>query len=387
MDEEDKYLENMFSQKVEVPESFERAIREALYSEKFYKRLKKRRRIRLITTICTALIITSGVGYGGYMIYEKVWKNPEKYTYQELQSTISQTEVTNEEKESLMSEEEAKEKVMRIVQKLGYEGEEISSIELNENKIEEISEIYYKIETKNDKGQNLNIKLNAKNGELESLQDDSILDSGVNGSSINEEEAKKALQDLFSKIEIDENEYDITYSGKENVVYKGNEKEVWNVKGNKKYNDIVNPYEELSISFVMDSGNIKVSSISNNKNGIYENNQQVVTKEEAIEIATNKEKEFTDKEIVNIEASLDIKKMNKYIFELENSVEESYNFDIENDGYEINENIVRNVWKVKVFHNLNDDLIITKTYLRDQSKEYYIDCTTGEIIGGEEIFE
>ena len=387
MDEEDKYLENMFSQKVEVPESFERAIREALYSEKFYKRLKKRRRIRLITTICTALIITSGVGYGGYMIYEKVWKNPEKYTYQELQSTISQTEVTNEEKESLMSEEEAKEKVMRIVQKLGYDGEEISSIELNENKIEEISEIYYKIETKNDKGQNLNIKLNAKNGELESLQDDSILDSGVNGSSINEEEAKKALQDLFSKIEIDENEYDITYSGKENVVYKGNEKEVWNVKGNKKYNDIVNPYEELSISFVMDSGNIKVSSISNNKNGIYENNQQVVTKEEAIEIATNKEKEFTDKEIVNIEASLDIKKMNKYIFELENSVEESYNFDIENDGYEINENIVRNVWKVKVFHNLNDDLIITKTYLRDQSKEYYIDCTTGEIIGGEEIFE
>lgn len=387
MDEEDKYLENMFSQKVEVPESFERAIREALYSEKFYKRLKKRKRIRLITTICTALIITSGVGYGGYMIYEKVWKNPEKYTYQELQSAISQTEVTNEEKESLISEEETKEKVMRIVQKLGYEGEEISSIELNENKIEEMSEIYYKIETKNDKGQNLNIKLNAKNGELESLQDDSILDSGVNGSSINEEEAKKALQDLFSKIEIDENEYDITYSGKENVVYKGNEKEVWNVKGNKKYNDIVNPYEELSISFVMDSGNIKVSSISNNKNGIYENNQQVVTKEEAIEIATNKEKEFTDKEIVNIEASLDIKKMNKYIFELENSVEESYNFDIENDGYEINENIVRNVWKVKVFHNLNDDLIITKTYLRDQSKEYYIDCTTGEIIGGEEIFQ
>ena len=386
MDEEDKYLENMFSQKVEVPESFERAIREALYSEKFYKRLKKRRRIRLITTICTALIITSGVGYGGYMIYEKVWKNPEKYTYQELQSTISQTEVTNEEKESLMSEEEAKEKVMRIVQKLGYEGEEISSIELNENKIEEISEIYYKIETKNDKGQNLNIKLNAKNGELESLQDDSILDSGVNGSSINEEEAKKALQDLFSKIEIDENEYDITYSGKENVVYKGNEKEVWNVKGNKKYNDIVNPYEELSISFVMDSGNIKVSSISNNKNGIYENNQQVVTKEEAIEIATNKEKEFTDKEIVNIEASLDIKKMNKYIFELENSMEESYDIDIKEDGYKINENIIRNIWKVRIFHNEHNNESV-ESYIKGKNKEYYIDCTTAEIIGGEEITE
>ena len=386
MDEEDKYLENMFSQKVEVPESFERAIREALYSEKFYKRLKKRRRIRLITTICTALIITSGVGYGGYMIYEKVWKNPEKYTYQELQSTISQTEVTNEEKESLMSEEEAKEKVMRIVQKLGYEGEEISSIELNENKIEEISEIYYKIETKNDKGQNLNIKLNAKNGELESLQDDSILDSGVNGSSINEEEAKKALQDLFSKIEIDENEYDITYSGKENVVYKGNEKEVWNVKGNKKYNDIVNPYEELSISFVMDRGNIKVSSISNNKNGIYENNQQVVTKEDAIEIATNKEKEFTDKEIVNIEASLDIKKMNKYIFELENSMEESYDIDIKEDGYKINENIIRNIWKVRIFHN-EDNNESVESYIKGKNKEYYIDCTTAEIIGGEEITE
>ena len=42
MDEIDRYLEKKFKEEVEVPESFEKAIRQALYSERFEKVCRKR---------------------------------------------------------------------------------------------------------------------------------------------------------------------------------------------------------------------------------------------------------------------------------------------------------------------------------------------------------
>ena len=82
-DEIDKRIEEAITQKVEVPESFEKAMREALFSEKFYKRLRKRKIIRTLTTACASVILTSGVAIGGFIAYEKIWKEPKLYTYEE----------------------------------------------------------------------------------------------------------------------------------------------------------------------------------------------------------------------------------------------------------------------------------------------------------------
>ena len=60
--------------------------------------------------------------------------------------------------------------------------------------------------------------------------------------------------------------------------------------------------------------------------------------------------------------------------------------DIKEDGYKINENIIRNIWKVRIFHN-EDNNESVESYIKGKNKEYYIDCTTAEIIGGEEITE
>lgn len=81
MDEIDNYLEKLVCQNVEVPESFEKAMREALFSEKFYKRLKKRKIIKFVVAICITLIIVSAIGYCGYIMYENNYKESNNFTY------------------------------------------------------------------------------------------------------------------------------------------------------------------------------------------------------------------------------------------------------------------------------------------------------------------
>ena len=81
MDEIDNYLERLVCQNIEVPESFERAMREALFSERFYKRLKKRRIVKFALTICITLIIASVIGYFGYIIYENNYTETNNFTY------------------------------------------------------------------------------------------------------------------------------------------------------------------------------------------------------------------------------------------------------------------------------------------------------------------
>ena len=149
MDEIDKYIKKIVTKKIEEPPSFEKAIREALYSEKFYKRMRKRKIIKTISTACATIVLTSGVAVGGFIAYEKVWKEPKQYTYEELKNTIAQSEVPEEEKANLISEDDAKNKALEIVNNLGYENQEITKIELNQNKEEYIEKTYYKIETQN----------------------------------------------------------------------------------------------------------------------------------------------------------------------------------------------------------------------------------------------
>ena len=127
-DDIDKYIENIVNKKISEPEGFEKAIREALYSDKFNKKLRKRQIIRTISTACATVILTSGVAIGGYIVYEKVWKEPKQYTYDELKSTIADTEVSDEEKKDLISEEQAKQTALEIAKNLGYENEVVESI-------------------------------------------------------------------------------------------------------------------------------------------------------------------------------------------------------------------------------------------------------------------
>ena len=383
-DEIDKYIEKAVTQKIEVPESFEKAMREALYSERFYKRLRKRKMIRAISTACATVILTSGVAVGGFIAYEKIWKEPKQYTYEEFKNTIANSDVPDEDKESLISEEEAKKNALEIVNNLGYVGEEIESIELDKNNEEIIGKIYYVIKTNNQNGQQLNIRINAETGKLEALQDVNIFDTANNIQNISEDEAKRISLDICRNINYEENDVVMT-SCVEDIFNFDKEIKLWNTTFEKKYNDVVNPYEKLVIRFWIENNEMKIGSIFTQDSGRYDNNPRVISEDEAIEIAKNKEKEFTSNEIISIESELGIRKANKVIYELENNLRTSNIIESDENVYQ-QDIIIRNVWIIKINHE--EELNTTvEDYLLGSDKQYYIDVTTGEIIGGKQGLE
>ena len=388
MDEIDKYIKKIVTKKIEEPPSFEKAIREALYSEKFYKRMRKRKIIKTISTACATVVLTSGVAVGGFIAYEKLWKEPKQYTYEELKNTIAQSEVPEEEKANLISEDDAKNKALEIVNNLGYENQEINKIELNQNKEEYIEKTYYKIETQNNENQNLNIRINAETGELESLEDNNLLANKSNTDEISKDKAIEIANSIYEDIGVDTNEYELSYCDEIEYSYRGNEKEVWQVKSNKKYDGIVNPYEELNINFISNLEKIEIASIYYYQNGEYENNPEVITKEEAIEIAIAKESKYTTNEISEVQATKGIEKINNFFYDLDENIL-NINEEKDNDKEKININILnpRNVWLVEVKHKNEENNLEIINRLKAKDKTYFIDRTTGEIIGGQYLEE
>ena len=113
----------------------------------------------------------------------------------------------------------------------------------------------------------------------------------------------------------------------------------------------------------------------------FENNEYVISEEEAINIAKAKEEEFSGEPIINITAKKSIEKMNQFVYCLENNIEEQTSVRTENR--------IRNVWVVKIEHekepkNKDNTLSNIESVKRYMSKKYYIDATTGEIIGGDQ---
>ncbi len=382
MDEIDKYIKKIVTKKIEEPPSFEKAIREALYSEKFYKRMRKRKIIKTISTACATIVLTSGVAVGGFIAYEKVWKEPKQYTYEELKNTIAQSEVPEEEKANLISEEDAKNKALEIVNNLGYENQEITKIELQQNMEEYLNEVFYEINMI-EKNYNINIKINALNGELKSLENTGILENEENNTEISKEQAEQITSSIYNKIGINENEYKLSYCNKEKIAYNGKSKEVWNVESNKEYHGIINPYEGLKVNFIINSEEVKISSIVKIQDGAYEDNPEVITEQEAKNIAIEKEKEFTHNEILEVKAIKGIEKINNFIIELENNIinmnEKNTNG---NNHLYFNKLNQRNVWLVELRHKEENINITPEQRILNKDKIFYIDITTGEIIGG-----
>ena len=384
MDEIDRYLEKKFKEEVEVPESFEKAIRQALYSERFEKVCRKRKLIKNISIFCLLLICTSGCAIGGYIAYENVWKEPKQYTYAEMENIIANDTVTEGKKDKIIEEESIKNNVNDILNELGYDDQEIKKIEIKEYKQEGLEEVYYNIETSGD-NENLNLRVNAENGNLLSLENNKILSKDVSEADVNKSDVEKLSNELFSKISQENDAYRLYSCNSEYTSYQGELKKVWVSRYYKYYNDVINPYEELAFTFMNSVDGLEISSIRNNISGVYENNPQVITEEEAIKIAESKEKELTDNEIVSISASIGIRKMNTYVYKLENNIyNTNMNSELNNENLYINEKLARNVWMVQIKHE-EIEAKSNEEYLKEQNKVYYVDITTGEIIGGNEL--
>ena len=134
---------------------------------------------------------------------------------------------------------------------------------------------------------------------------------------------------------------------------------IWYADFYRKYGDLINPSEQISIGWVPTINGLYSLTL---KNIPYENNEQKISKEEAINIAVEKDKQIEkDETIQETKAEIRIKEMNEEVYLRENFKEEYENgtLNIEKTGentYKLKDNAVafetekrvRKVWCVVI---------------------------------------
>lgn len=367
----DNEIKKILKKEVDKPLQYEYAIKNAFTKKKntightlLYK----------VAAMAGCLVMgCTGVMAASY-IYEKIWKDPVVVSQVEEEQKIKE-EIKDNEKVGFITENDAVKIANELLTKLGYENREFSKVTLNRGYDSEYSKHYML------KSENILINLNPTNGELEYFGDSSILNKNIKCDDVSEEKIKEIATKIYNELKIfNENDnYKIVESKRQNIVSGKNINDLWQVSFAKVYND---NYDKTSIStmaFAVVNNDIVIYSITGENNSNFENNPIIITEEEAIEIAKNKEKEFSSLEISNVSTELSIEKMNIFIYCLEN------NLTNENGELKIDD-ISRNVWVVNIEHDKDskpkDAMVETVKNL--YNKKYFIDATTGEIIGGEQ---
>lgn len=334
----------------------------------------------IAATVVVAIGLSVGTVYAGTVIYEKIWKEPTKVSQEELDKKVEKIKepITAEEKEEMISEEKAIEISNEILQTLGYE--RIAFKEVNIVRGYD-SKNHYILSTETDSKKGIVINLNAVNGAFEYFCDNDIISKNIICDDISEEDAKNIASDIYKKLNIiQENDiYEIMSAKKQTMASGSDTNDMWQVSYAKKYNNTFDKDTAFSTAFSVVDEKVMTYIIKGKSEDNFENNSITLSKENAIEVAVTKEKEFSSLEISEVSAYLSIEKMNIFIYALENNIKND-------DGEYQVDDIDRNVWVVEIKHNKDSkprDAEL-ETVKQLYNKKYFIDATTGEIIGGEQ---
>lgn len=306
---------------------------------------RRKKHISDIVKIAAAILIvtTTGVGiaYTPKIIYEKIFEKPTVINYQDEQ------QVTDEDMKSSITEDEAKEQAIKILESMG-KTDSVNSIEFIKYLDEEIS--YWKVLT----NKQYEVKIDAKNGKLVSYYDGTV-DDTKKSTVKDKSEVKKIAIELYQKI-AESNDYELKDFQKVNVTESSC---LWQADFCKKYDGVYNDYQCVRITFIPETKEVKMINIFDEE---FDNNPIVITKDEAIELIKNR---LQGAEIKSINCELEIEKMNPYMYMQENPLGKD-------EAYKMKRK-VRKIWLV--------ECVVKKNNV-EQNEKYYIDTTTGEIIGG-----
>ncbi len=398
MDELDRKLFNDLSEQVEIPIKCEYIIRNALKNKKKKNKNTIRSMILIVARACGVIFLTSGIVFASVKTYENIWRKPEKinefygdnseYEENELYGVWHSKDIDISRKNAI-SEDEAKIKFNEILKKFGYEGEIVKLIELIDNPSDD--GLFYRATTEN----KFMLELDAKDSRNFKIFTD-IAYKDIDNYKGTQEEIEKIVEDMCKKYSYDLSKYNhkevkfnisqrIFENNLKNYIYSENRPEdanIWSVKYNKKYNGVVNKYEEITIGIIPEINELYYFIYTDIAP---ENTDIVVDKEKAKEIAIEKEKELNiGYNIKNTNIELDIVKINGYEYLRENDFRQYYEqthtagYPIDKIQYYRVEERIRQVWKVK----LEFESIKNSEYDED-SFTYFIDTATGEIVGGE----
>lgn len=334
--------------------------------------------IKNVAIISGIIIACSGVVFAGRKIIENIWKNPEKVN--------PSYEITDETRKKNITIDKAKEIAINKLEEVGFNSNIIKQEErkdYNNDNIDYlfITETEYEITIKGSTGQFFEIR-NCK----EFKQDEN--------KAYTLEEAKEIADKYFKQFGFDKDGFEFT---KVQVdvgpdVKKGGEQTRGNrleVIYNKKYDNQINSNQYVDI--ILDTGLEDSFESIITKNEPFENNEYIITKEEAISKAKEYDKNITDMIIVETKAEKKIVKMNDKAYSRMQNYKEFYeplqdeNFDNSKRNYYAVDEKLRNAWVVVLKYDdkyFTDDVV--KRYT-EGAFTYYVDATTGEIIGGETL--
>ena len=337
--------------------------------EKEESRMKKS--TKKLANIAATVVITVGLSvgtvYAGGIIYEKIWKEPTRIE-------ASDNEITPEILEKNIQEEDAKKIAQNKLIELGLEDEEI--IKTDHYRYSGTEELRYRFITKN-----WSILINGKTGDFFSLGAQTY-DKSVEDYKMTKEEAIKVGKEYYKKLGHQEGEYE--FAEIVPVWDDGtDESGCYSARFYKKYGNLYNRGESVCIQFYAKDHKLTNYTVENSK---CDNNPIKITKEEAIQIATNEDRKVESNPIIKTTAELKIKGMNGNAYARLHNTQEYYKPlltidvpDEERVSYKT-ENRIRTVWVV-VFQYGDEGADIVERVAKGQYS-YYVDATTGEIIGG-----
>ena len=323
--------------------------------------------------------ITVGIVYAGTNISDRIWKIPEKVV------GYSNNEIPIEEKQkSVLNETEARQEAEKILEKFGHKDEKINSIELENNQAN--YDLTWSVST----DKNTKIYFNATEEKYFGISFDNVLNRNIKNYRTTEKEAEKTARDFCAKYGYDLEQYNYVKIGSN--MNSDDESYIWWVSFGKTYDGIVNPCEYIAVGFIPEINEVYSFTVSNEK---FENNSIEITEEQAKEIALNEDQKISTKyKMKEIEAELDIVQMNGDAYLRTNDYNQlreqtSANYPSEKQVHYRTDNRVRKAWVVTIQYDIPSSVNkFDDSYnMNDENFSYYIDATTGEVIGGSSVYK
>ena len=331
--------------------------------------------LKTIVTAIIGIILSTGAVFAGSKVYETIWKTPEKI---ELSSGDydKMTEITEESKEKNISEEDAKKIAIEKLKQIGFN---CNIVGTNHYKEFDQDKIMYRFNTQD----NYEISIDGQTGEFFDIWDNNK-NTQDTSKYITEDQAKELANKYYKLFGYKEGEYEITDI--QSVNNEGTQTGSgfrMTVTYNKKYGDIYNPYEYIAITVESKNMNLEMFRV---ENIAFDNNDVTITENEAINIALKEDEKVTTNKVESTKTKLMVVKMNADAYDRINNTGKYYeqmqtpNYPIEERNYYKVDDKIRKAWVVVIKYEDNFTDIV-KRYT-EGAYSYFVDATTGEIIGG-----
>lgn len=335
--------ENKIIEKIIKKSQTKIAISEFIKGEKHMT--KPTKILKTVATILITVSVGTGLVYAtGTVVNEKIWKEPKEYK-------INQN-LTEEEKKECITQEKAEEIANNYLKKIGLEEEKIRDLDLSRNLLKN-DKIWY-VNT-----EKVSMQIDAENGKVKFLNIPTWNYKIPYDYGITREEARIVAKELLEKYRPEGYDGDYELVSLKRNMETDEASYIWYADFYRKYGDLINPSEQISIGWVPTINGLYSLTL---KNIPFENNEQKISKEEAINIAVEKDKQIEkDETIQETKAEIRIKEMNEEVYLRENFKEEYENgtLNIEKTGentYKLKDNAVafetekrvRKVWCVVI---------------------------------------